>query len=163
MASLAGSFLVARSSLTDPNFARAVVLLIEHGPDGAFGLVVNRPKRVKDLPFPVFVGGPCKLQGMILLHGHPEWQADEEDSQVAPGVFLGNEQSLDRAKEPEGKEFRCRVFSGYSGWGPQQLENELAAGAWSVVPASGDALFGTPPPELWATLTPPSFPEPSLN
>jgi putative transcriptional regulator len=162
MPSLAGSFLVARPVLKDPTFRQTVVLLIEHGLDGAFGLVVNRPKRLKELPFLVFVGGPCKLQGMILLHGHPEWQEDA-DSEVAPGIFMGSEESLERVKEPAEEKYRCRIFSGYSGWGAQQLENELAAGAWSVVPASGDILFGTEARDLWASLVPPAFPEPSVN
>ncbi len=89
MASLAGYFLVARPALDDPNFRRSVILVLQHGPEGAFGLVINRPIASEKLPFPIYVGGPCELEGMLLLHGHSDW-AQDEDGQVCPGVFLGD-------------------------------------------------------------------------
>ena len=64
--SLAGSFLVARQVLRDPNFERTVVLLLAHSDEGAFGLVVNRPATAKGLPWPLFVGGPCPSPGFSL-------------------------------------------------------------------------------------------------
>src|SRR6266436_4854992 len=70
MASLAGSLLVARPSLKDAFFHQAVVLLLQHGSEGAFGLVLNRPAPIKDAPLPVCIGGPCKFEGFLLLHGH---------------------------------------------------------------------------------------------
>src|ERR1700731_1278751 len=76
MSSLAGYFLVARPVLDDPNFHRTVVLLLQHGPEGAFGLVVNRAVGTDKLPFPVYLGGPCKLEGRLLLHGHAEWRGE---------------------------------------------------------------------------------------
>src|SRR5712664_4083721 len=72
MKSLAGTFLVARPVLEDPSFRRAVVLLLQHGPEGAFGLIVNRQVRATGLPFPVYRGGPCESPGMFMLHGHSE-------------------------------------------------------------------------------------------
>src|SRR2546429_7938511 len=74
MPSLAGSFLVAKPELQDSNFHQTVVLLLQHGSEGAFGLVVNRPAKTEGLPFPVFHGGPCQAPGLILLHGHAGWQ-----------------------------------------------------------------------------------------
>jgi putative transcriptional regulator len=62
-----------------------------------------------------------------------------------------------------GDDLRFRMFAGNSGWGPGQLEGELAGGAWAVVPASGEALFDTPIDELWDSLLPPQLPEPSVN
>jgi putative transcriptional regulator len=170
--SLAGSFLVARPVLKDPNFARTVVLLLAHSSDGAFGLVVNRPvaEPVEGLALPVFVGGPCPAPGLLLLHGHADWQqpdpdAEEETTQeVAPGIFVGDAACLERAREaPADGPPRVRVFSGYAGWSGGQLEGEIAAGAWVVVSAQGPLLFDTPAEELWDRLAPPSLPQPSMN
>src|SRR5207249_2356103 len=63
MPPLAGSFLVARGALQDPNFVQTVILLLRHGEEGAFGLIVNRPAEAVGLPFPVFRGGPCPAPG----------------------------------------------------------------------------------------------------
>jgi putative transcriptional regulator len=172
--SLAGSFLVARPVLKDPNFARSVVLLLAHSADGAFGLVVNRPvpEPIEGLPFPVYLGGPCPAPGLLLLHGHPEWRTADPDlppepapaEEVAPGVFVGDVACLERAREAgSGAGLRLRVFNGYAGWASDQLEGEIAVGAWVVVPASGDLLFDTPAEDLWDRLVPPPIPQPSVN
>ena len=171
--SLAGSFLVARPVLQDPNFARSVVLLLAHSTDGAFGLVVNRPvpEPIEGLPFPVFLGGPCPAPGLLLLHGHPEWRGEAADlpdqapaEEVAPGVFVGDAACLERARDAgPGRNLRLRVFNGYAGWAGDQLEGEIAVGAWAVVPASAELLFGTPAEDLWDRLVPPPIPQPSVN
>jgi putative transcriptional regulator len=164
--SLAGSFLVARAVLKDPNFACTVVLVLNHDADGALGLVVNRALEVKDVPFPVFGGGPCQAPGFFMLHGHPEWAKTDPGvkKEVAPGVFVGDESCAERASAKSLEEgLRLRIFRGYAGWGPGQLESELAGGAWGVVPASGELLFDTPVEELWDRLMPPRIPQPSLN
>ncbi|OAI47129.1 hypothetical protein AYO44_10150 [Planctomycetaceae bacterium SCGC AG-212-F19] len=162
-----GSFLVARPILQDPNFRQAVVLLLQHAAEGAFGLVVNRPAEVKNAPFPVFGGGPCPAQGLLMLHGHEDWlplTPEQEGKGLAPGIFIGNAECLQRANDAEqDKDLRYRVFSGYAGWGPGQLERELQAGAWAVVPANGQLLFDTPAEELWDKLAPPRLPQFSLN
>lgn len=165
MSSLAGSFLVAKPVLQDPNFRHTVVLLLQHGQEGAFGLVVNRPASVKGLSFPLYTGGPCKSQGMLMLHGHAEWaDSPEKEKAIAPGIFLGDSDCLRQATEaPPVESLRFRVFNGYAGWGPGQLEGELASGGWTIVPASGDVLFDTPVQELWELLVPPKLPQPSLN
>jgi putative transcriptional regulator len=164
MSSLAGNFLVARPVLDDPNFHRSVVLLLQHGPEGAFGLVVNRPVESEKLPFPIYLGGPCKLDGMLLLHGHADWKQDAEDREVCPGVFLGDSTCAERVAQSEPDEkMRFKMFSGYSGWGPRQLESELAQKAWAIVPASGEILFDTSVEELWTLALPPTIPQPSLN
>jgi putative transcriptional regulator len=166
MPSLAGSFLVAKPTLRDPNFRKSVVLLLQHGPQGAFGLVVNNPSTVEGFPCPVFAGGPCESPGAILLHGREEWLDpgdDRETREVAPGVFLGDEDCFRRVSEGEEDASRCRLFAGYSGWGPDQLEGEMVTGSWAVVPATGELLFDTPVEELWDRLVPPSVPQPSVN
>jgi putative transcriptional regulator len=164
MKSLGGSFLVARSVLKDSFFGQTVIFLLQHNKEGAFGLVLNRPAPVKELPFPLFVGGPCKFDGLIMLHGHKDWMSEEELQEVCPGVFLGDADCIGRVSEPDGdQEYRFRVFSGYSGWGPKQLEREMSEGSWAVVPATAEHIFDTSHEDLWAILVPPSLPQPSRN
>jgi putative transcriptional regulator len=169
--SLAGSFLIARPRLQDPTFARTVILMLAHDNQGALGLVVNRPGEAEEFPLPVFFGGPCPSPGLFLLHGHEEWldapQELTESSgkrEVAPGIFLGDASCLERANHQTPVEgLRIRIFRGCAGWGPGQLEHELAAGAWDVTPATGPLLFSTPIQELWQQASPPRIPQPSLN
>jgi putative transcriptional regulator len=166
MSALAGAFLVARPRLRDAAFGRTVILLLQHGEDGAFGLVLNRQAETNDLPFPIFVGGPCQLQGLLMLHGHADWasESDESAGEVVAGVYLGDSASFDRLAEmPEGAAWKFKVFAGYSGWAPQQLETEMSEGAWIVLPGSAEHVFETPVDELWDRLAPPTIPEPSLN
>src|SRR5688500_12103152 len=98
MSSLAGALLVARNTLRDGLFGRSVILLLQHGPEGAFGLILNKPAPSKGMAFPLFVGGPCKLQGLLMLHGHDEWVDDpaKQDGLICPGVFLGDAACFDR-------------------------------------------------------------------
>src|SRR5262249_24681848 len=131
-----------------------------------FGLVVNRPGVIKGLNLPAFAGGPCSAPGLLLLHGHAEWldDADDPERTVAPGIFMGDADCLNRVDTAETADPpRLRAFAGYAGWGPGQLEGELTAGAWAVVAATGELLFGTPPEDLWERLAPPTIPQPSLN
>ena len=165
MSSLVGALLVARPTLRDGFFSRTVILMLQHGDEGAFGLVLTHPAKAEGLPFPVFVGGPCEMQGLLMLHGHAEW-TDKGDGpgEVCPGVFMGDSDSFEKLSQmPEEADWKFRVFTGYSGWGPKQLEGEMAEGAWIVVPGNGEHLFDTPPDELWEKLAPPTLPEPSLN
>jgi putative transcriptional regulator len=163
----AGWFLVARTMLKDPNFDRTVVLLLAHGPDGAFGLVLNRPLEVEEAPWPVFQGGPCASPGVVMLHGQPGWVEESEDEgpgkEIVPGVWVGDARCLERAAEEEDESARFRVFTGYAGWGSGQLEGELARGAWALVQANAELVFDTPPEELWDRVSPPRIPQPSLN
>jgi putative transcriptional regulator len=170
--SYAGCFLIAKPILQDANFTRTVVFLLAHNDEGAFGLVLNRPAEAKDLPWPLFVGGPCPSPGLIMLHGHAEWaeaseqgaEAENKERELAPGIFSGDASCLERVTQAEeGAALRFRVFSGYAGWGGGQLESELAAGAWSVASANAALLFATPVEELWDRLAPPRIPEPSIN
>ncbi len=167
MASLAGSFLVARPTLQDPSFVHTVVIILQHNESGAFGLVVNRQAKASGVTYPIYSGGPCPSEGLLMLHGHSEWvSADGADGQepVAPGIYLGDPSCLDRISDPEpGDALRFRMITGYAGWGPKQLERELASGAWGVVPATAELLFEIPFDDLWDRLAPPAIPQPSLN
>jgi putative transcriptional regulator len=167
MASMAGSFLVAKPKLQDPNFRQAVVLLLEHGDQGAFGVVVNRPTKMKSLPFPVFTGGPCSEQGLRMIHGHEEWIGPDEDEEavnIAPGVYLGDASCLKFLGDPDPEiTLRFRMFNGYAGWGADQLEQELVNGSWMLVAANAELLFDVAPEDLWDHLMPTTIPQPSVN
>src|SRR4051794_13823994 len=119
MKSLAGSFLIAKDKLRDPSFKQAVVLMLQHSKEGAFGLIVNRPAKAPELPFPVHFGGPCQAEGLLMLHGHADWVKDDEleQRQPAPGIYVGDAGSLARIQEAESTDaLRYRVFVGYAGW-----------------------------------------------
>jgi putative transcriptional regulator len=172
MSSLAGSFLVARPILKDPNFHQTVVFLLQHDRDGACGVVINRPAQVEGVPFPVYIGGPCQAPGLFMLHGHPEWakSADDEEAdeptvrELASGIYIGDAACLEQAAKPvSGRPARFRILRGYAGWGPGQLERELASGAWAVMPATAQLLFDTPFEDLWDRLLPSGIPQPSMN
>lgn len=164
MKSLAGSLLIARPVLKDTFFGQTVILMLQHGEEGAFGVVLNRPAPVKDLPFPLFIGGPCKFQGLIMVHAHPEWTEPDERQEVCPGLFLGNAECINRISEMEGSEdYQFRVFTGYSGWGPNQLERELTEGSWAITRSTAQEIFAAPLEELWSRLIPPAIPQPSMN
>lgn len=166
MTSLVGKFLVAKPVLQDPNFVQTVVLMLRHNDEGAFGLVINRPAQADNVPFPVFIGGPCPAAGLILIHGETSWTdgASDDNEEIVPGVYLGNADNLKRIADAEpGQAIRYRVFHGYSGWGPDQLERELAAGAWIITPATAAHVFDTPIDDVWDRLSPPAIPRPSAN
>lgn len=170
MESLKGSFLVAEASLMDPNFRRTVVLVLDHGPAGAYGVVVNRPAKQDDLPLPVFDGGPCPSPGLVMLHGHADWLASDDDNepsteerQIGKGIYLGDGDCLARAAKPAHQPMRFRLIKNYAGWGPGQLEQELAENAWRIIPASAELLFDELPENLWLRLRSRGIPEPSLN
>lgn len=167
MTSLAGSFLVARPTLQDPSFVRTVVLILQHNEGGAFGLVVNRQAEASGVPYPVYSGGPCPSEGLLMLHGHPDWldgTSEAPQDEVAPGIYLGDSSCLSRISDPEpGDPLRFRMIAGYAGWGPGQMEREVASGSWGVVPANGELLFEVPTADLWDRLAPPAIPQPSLN
>jgi putative transcriptional regulator len=160
--SLRARLLVATPTLGDPNFDRTVVLMLEHTPEGAVGLVLNRPSGTDldeagadwegwDLlaagPAVVFVGGPVSRTAVICVArlGDPHLgDAAEEGFQP----LLGDIGLADMGGAPRGIE-AVRLFAGYSGWGSGQLEGEISEGAWFVVDADpGDALTGEPE-TLW--------------
>ncbi len=154
--SLAGQLLVATPALHDPNFARTVVLMVEHSPDGAVGIVLNRPTDADLLdhlpawfsaaatPQVVFVGGPVGDGGGVGLARGSEVPALEGWPEILGmrAVDLEVEPSVD-------DDLEARVFVGYSGWGAGQLEAELATGSWFVVPAQAEDAFTADPHGLW--------------
>jgi putative transcriptional regulator len=156
---IAPALLLSMPQLVDPNFHRTVVLLCEHNAEGAFGLVINRPtdtsasQAVRLLPPPsrdgglaLWAGGPVEPQrGWILMGSEP---AETEAVSVADGVYLSTSPLLLRSLI-ETAPPRTRVLTGYAGWGPGQLDAELARDDWFVAPAGIEDIFNPDADELW--------------
>lgn len=161
--SLRGNCLVAAKSLRDPNFHKTVVLLLEHGEQGATGLIVNRPSSIKvshalsaifnlpEMEDVVFVGGPVEPSALLMLHNAELFQ-DSEASPV-PGLYVGGSaESFEQVLMNCGTgtdQPHFRIFSGYSGWGPDQLEGEIDRGDWLIHPGCCDLLFRADPYEVY--------------
>ena len=153
-----GKLLVATPPLEDPNFDRTVVYVLEHHDEGAVGVVLNRPS---GLPMPdqlerwsaflsepaeLFTGGPVEMDALIAL------ARLEGPAEGAWSPVVGDLGSVDLAHDPvvvADRVRRLRVFRGYSGWGPFQLDAELTDGAWIVVPAERPDVFTARPDLLW--------------
>ena len=150
-------------SLLDPNFRRAVVLLVHHDENGTFGVVLNR---ATDITAPhlcstleiewrgsseegIRWGGPVQPQtGWVIFGEDRELDEAGEVKHLGEGVcFAGSLEVLKRiADQPPS---RLRLLLGYAGWGPGQLESELAEGAWLVAPLQGDVVFEVDVDRMW--------------
>jgi putative transcriptional regulator len=156
MESLKGQLLIAGPSLVDPNFRRTVVLVGEHTDEGALGVVLNRESETTVLEAVpelsalvdghdhVHVGGPVQQSAIVVL-------ADFVEPVRAGALVLGTIGFLPAEVDPDelGDLRRARVFAGYAGWGPGQLEDELEEGSWIVEPALPEDVFTIEPGELW--------------
>jgi putative transcriptional regulator len=155
--------LLSMPQMADPNFARTVVLLCDYTEEGAFGLVVNRqmsdpawtivktePPVTVDKDLKLFIGGPVDQQRTWVLMADTEGPEDEQ-RQIAPGVVLSvsHELTLQLLQAPPST--RARVIVGYAGWGPGQLDKELAASAWLMTDVDPVLIFGVPPEQMWET------------
>jgi putative transcriptional regulator len=157
--SLKGSLLIAAPTLLDPNFRRTVVLLLEHTPEGAIGVVLNRPsdtearEAVPDLRAvltdddPIFLGGPVQPDTVIALADHLDPVEDE--------AICGSIASLEFEDDPDQLHqavSRARVFAGYAGWGTGQLEGEIDEEAWFTEIAQPGDVFSAEPERLWSAV-----------
>ncbi len=158
-----GKFLVASRRLNDPNFSQTVVLLIDYGPDGAMGLVINRPSTVKlSTVFPdvkelkqrkdiVYVGGPVAVNQMLMLIRST--QAPAASVPVIKNIYLSSSwEVLERIIKKATAEEQFRLFAGYAGWAPNQLDFERNRGDWHVIKADADSVFAHDPKALWPEL-----------
>lgn len=158
-----GKLLVASRRLGDPNFRKTVILLVRYGPDGAMGLVINRPLAVKlatILPDikelaqstePLYIGGPVEPTAVLLLVKSLE--QPEFATAVIEDVYLtSNAETLRQLIKKGDKSERFRIFAGYAGWAPQQLESECSRGDWFVLDADHKTLFDRKSAEIWPEL-----------
>jgi putative transcriptional regulator len=155
--SLKGHLLIAGPGLVDPNFRRAVVLVGEHSEEGALGVILNRAlaatvdESVPELALlvdpieSIHVGGPVQPSAIVVL-------ADFVEPERAGALVLDSVGFLPTEVDPDelGELRRARVYAGYTGWGPGQLDEELAEGSWIVEPALPEDVFTAEPDELWS-------------
>jgi putative transcriptional regulator len=166
--SLAPGLLLAMPQLMDPNFTRSVVLMIEHGDGGSFGLVVNQPSPIKatelleslgmdwngDPDAVVWSGGPVSpATGWVLHEPYDALPATSKLGEgstihVAPGLALTTSpdalRTIAAAPPP-----RIRLLLGYSGWASGQLASEMARGSWLHADADPSLVFDGPPDDMW--------------
>jgi len=158
-----GTFLIAPRRAADPNFAGTVVLLVRMDESGALGLVINRPtdllvssvlqdykpaRHVKDR---AFSGGPVQADAVLALYRSSKKMDDA--SLVFRDVYLVSTratlQHVLRSKPDAGN---LRIYLGYTGWGPGQLEHEMDLDVWRVLPADAASVFSADPGGLWHRL-----------
>jgi putative transcriptional regulator len=155
MDSLRGSLLIAAPQLLDPNFRRTVVLIADHNDEGAMGVILNRPSgmTVADAApelepligpeAPIFAGGPVQpTSGVVLAEVTELGDPVFADIVLVPGL-----EELADVVDSAG---RIRVFAGYAGWGPGQLDGELERDDWIVDPAQPGDVFHEEPDSLWS-------------
>jgi putative transcriptional regulator len=157
--SLKNHFLVAQEELTDSNFSRAVVYIFEHGPEGAAGVVINKPSKltIEDLsnkiystiiPWdkPVLIGGPVGGP-LLIVHQDSDWSDDEVSDEIFRTVDPEKIRHMLEAQiEPS------ILIANYAGWGPNQLENEIEEGSWAILEAESRFVFWNEVRDLWDVL-----------
>ncbi|MCP5159006.1 MAG: YqgE/AlgH family protein [Gammaproteobacteria bacterium] len=160
---LTDQFLIAMPTLADPNFFQTVTYISEHNVSGALGLIINRPlnltldqllehlqiatDRSDVAAIPVYHGGPVQPeQGFVVHHPVGQWDAT---LRVTDDIGITTSRDILQAvAHGEGPQ-HLLVTLGYAGWGPGQLEREMAENAWLSVPADPDILFHTPSEQRW--------------
>ncbi len=162
---LSNQFLIAMPGLQDPNFSHTVTLLCEHSPEGAMGLLINRPTpmNLADLvtqlhidlgepdmaSVPVYRGGPVQPeQGFVLHTPQGEWDSSLEISDEL--VMTVSQDIIEAIAHGLGPD-KFLIALGYAGWGAGQLEAEIAANSWLNGPADTRIIFDTPVDERWTT------------
>lgn len=164
-ANLAPGLLLAMPQLADPNFSRAVVLMIEHNEQGSFGLVINHPSPIKaselleslemiwrgDDAAVVWAGGPVSPSTGWVLH-EPLGIAQPGQGTISITSSISLSTSPDRLRAIANQPPRnIRLLLGYSGWAAGQLAEEMSRGAWIHTDATPGLVFETPPDEIWET------------
>jgi putative transcriptional regulator len=159
----AGQLLVATPEMRDPRFAEAVIYMVKHSGEGAMGLVINRPLAkgpIKDLlqgfgienedakgDIIIHYGGPVSANTGFVLHSDDVMLDDSE--KVKDGIAMTADAKLIEAMAHGKGPREAMVLFGYAGWAPGQLEGELEAGAWHVVPADKTLVFSKDADKKW--------------
>ena len=163
--SLQGQFLLAMPSMGDPRFLRSVVYMVAHDTDGAMGFIINKRAEglslgdiLKDMPetvaktglvnLPVYVGGPVQNDRGFVLHTSDYEKTHNTLSQELPIALTQSADVLVDAAHGRGPE-KMRLFLGYAGWGPGQIEGELQDNAWLVCDANIAEIFTSQSDDLY--------------
>lgn len=155
-----GKLLVAMPKLNDPNFRQTVILLCEYSPDGALGVVLNRPTELAVSTLidgfqgvsggeRVYAGGPVAKNGMLILC-RSDLYCDGHS--VFDGVFVPKDLEKIKAPGALGDYGEIRCYLGYAGWTAGQLETEMEEGAWEVLPSDSTLIFDADPSILWSQM-----------
>jgi putative transcriptional regulator len=154
MEDLRGRLLIANGNLFDPNFRQAVLLVVDHGDEGALGIVLNRPAEITvaeavpalsaivDPDELLYLGGPVQPTAVVVL-------AEFLDGREAEGLLFERIGLVTGEVESLGPTERARVFAGYAGWGPGQLEREMEENSWIVASPTAPDIFTERPATLW--------------
>lgn len=159
MQTLAPGFLIAMPQLGDPNFQKSVILMLEHNEGGSMGLIVNRQARVtfkdleqENLKVPpsrtlerIYMGGPVEPQRGFVLHDRDQ---TPDRIEVLPGLYLSVTMDALQGLLQDASA-QLRFCLGYSGWGPRQLDEEIAQGSWLFTEADPRGALEGDPGKLW--------------
>jgi putative transcriptional regulator len=159
--SLQGKLILDNGKLGGSFFHRTVILVCQHDSDGAFGLVLNRSTNnkvgealVANLPDVLkdeilYLGGPVQPQALSYLHT----DAYLPDANIMPNLSVGHSlESLMEIGESYSTTQRLKVFAGYAGWSPGQLDDEMKRDTWLIHPASSELVFSAQPEKLWQSI-----------
>ncbi|PWJ21222.1 YqgE/AlgH family protein [Jannaschia seohaensis] len=161
---LAGRLLVAMPSVTERAFRKSVALICAHSESGAMGLLINRPATNMTLRrllseggmpppqvaigVPIHAGGPADIERRFILHSE-DYDLPAHTLKVCDGIWLTPHEDvlidIGRGRGPA----QAFIAMGYCGWGPGQLEEEIAGGAWLTSPATPDMVFDLPSEDRW--------------
>jgi putative transcriptional regulator len=158
-----GIFLVAPRRAVDPNFAGTVILLVRLDESGALGLVINRPmdiplsrvlqdkKEASRLNGNAFSGGPVQADAALALYRSVK-KFDAASAVLNEVYLVSTRSALDRIinSKPTGKNFR--LYLGYTGWGPGQLQHEMDLDVWRILPGDAESVFDPEPSSVWPRL-----------
>lgn len=167
---IAPGLLIAAPNMRDPNFARSVVLMAEHGEDGAIGFIVNKPtpltlgtllhgvdedlaREVEDSELAarlIHIGGPVQRHiAWVLYRRDDDEVLDEGSITIGDELVVGASMDTLRAFVTGERNGPFQVLLGYSGWGEQQLEGEITRGSWLPLELGDDLAFGVPAEDCW--------------
>jgi putative transcriptional regulator len=159
-----GSLLCADRSLKDPNFAQTVVLVVKYDDEGTLGLILNRRsevsiskllddwKEAKGHNEPIFVGGPVE-EGTLLALVRSRAKSDEANTVLREVRLVSDRTQLQHLlQNTAAGSDRFRLYAGYAGWAPEQLEEEIDVGAWHIFPADANTVFDPEPDSLWTRI-----------
>lgn len=155
-----GKFLVATKNIKDPRFAETVILLVDYSQNGTLGLIVNRPTDMRlsqvfsdiegldKVSDPIYIGGPVERNQLFMLI--QSGSQPEDAHLVFDNIYVSSSSNLlRRIVDNPGAGERFRIYAGYAGWAPGQLEREIARGDWYILQGDAEIIFDNAPMEIW--------------